>query len=522
MTTIFLLIKIVFWLSTRCLLLVIKILFLQMTKLSLKFLYIQQSRSLHSCCICFQNLYQVTNSTATNTLPSKVNKKPTQTFINEVKEIEKKRLDQTQQKLDKNFSNLVFSLTEQTIPKAHLPSLSKKASLVVTKSFKSSHSHLFLKSFEDPFNFLEERKSNLPLNEKELKRLFIYQYVLQNEIPGKAELPLNADENNFLENPKEWEKKLLKSPLNDIVGLRFAMIKWAAKNKKLRKKIKKQNAVLCKNLIINDVSYNQMLFPKFSKAQVRRFFANKITMSNQFNQPLIFDMRFHKNVDQSSISFIRQMDLVIAKNLCGLNPFHVVLCNFDKNTEFYKYWIKDKPESLLQSMTITNKGLNDLKLAVGSEDLIYLTPDSPSVMSEFNHNKAYVIGGLVDRDFQKQRTQTISKLEHITSERLPLDRYLMWGGYGGKKELTVNTVFDILFSLKSNDCWINALSSIPYRLHRGLSEMGKEVANYDADVIARFDKGNQWKMKKDKKAPNVQISIPKFCNHNIEFYLGKV
>ena len=437
-----------------------------------------------------------------------ISKKFTPSFMKELKEAEEKVLDQSQQKLARNISKMVFSLTKKKIPKTNLPILSKKPSLFDTKQFSSSYAHLFSKTSENSFKFLEKEKLNLSLDEKELKRLFLFQFVLQNEIPGKAELPLNANANNFLENPKEWEENLLNEQFTKKT-LSFAMLKWALKNNEKIKKIKKQNIVLSEKLLSKtgfDNSYNNMLFPKFSKAQVRRFFANKITMSNQFNQPLIFDMRFHKNVDQSSISFIKQMDLLIAKNLCGSNPFHVVLCNFDKNTEFYKYWIKDKPESLLQSMTITNKGLNDLEPTVGSEDLIYLTPDSPSVMSEFNHNKAYVIGGLVDRDFQKQRTQTISRTEHITSERLPLDRYLMWGGYGGKKELTVNTVFDILFSLKSNDCWINALSSIPYRLHRGLSEMGKEVANYDVDVIARFDKGNQWKMKKDKKAPSIHFS----------------
>lgn len=54
----------------------------------------------------------------------------------------------------------------------------------------------------------------------------------------------------------------------------------------------------------------------------------------------------------------------------------------------------------MQDITIKTEHYSEV---LAQEDLVYLTSDSPNVLEELDHKKAYVIGGLVDHNHHKVR-----------------------------------------------------------------------------------------------------------------------
>lgn len=56
--------------------------------------------------------------------------------------------------------------------------------------------------------------------------------------------------------------------------------------------------------------------------------------------------------------------------------------------------------------------------------IVYLSPNSPTNMTKFNHDDVYVLGGIVDRAMQKPLTFARAKEEKLRSVRLPLEQYV--------------------------------------------------------------------------------------------------
>ena len=429
-------------------------------------------------------------------------------YMDILKKAEKAVYDPSERRLARTMYQLTRSMTvNDGKVKLKTPVLRARRPIVNVDSFSSPFTKLFANS--SAANNLADIKDisdfSIGIDDEELKRLFLYQECLANEDPYNLEIPTGANQSNFLMKPHEWEVEMTATTPIKQKAFKFLMLKWAQKNRDLRKKeqkSKKREQITP----LSDDHFPNKLFPRFNRTKIGHWNVNKHICSIHHSQPLVIDMRFHKEKSQGSVSLMRQMLLLMRNNFDSPFPFHLVLSNFEKNTEFYeKVWKKSTIANIDNVIINSEKPLHYLEPEVKSEDLIYLTPDAAPVMHEFDHSKVYVIGGLVDRYAQKYRTKTISKTESINAVRLPLHLYLRWGGVGGKMELTVNIVFDILNTLKHTGSWIKALSCIPYRLHQGLSDLGKELANYDPEIIAQFDAGRQWKSKQRLKTPNVYI-----------------
>ena len=116
-------------------------------------------------------------------------------------------------------------------------------------------------------------------------------------------------------------------------------------------------------------------------------------------------------------------------------------------------------------------------------NLVYLTGDSPNILTTVDNNTTYIIGGIVDRNRLKRAAIDRAESLKIPTARLPLDEHLDFKG--STRILTCNHVFEILLKYRENGYtdWRGAiLSVLPGR---------KEVQEKNGDAVDQDEADSQ-------------------------------
>lgn len=205
----------------------------------------------------------------------------------------------------------------------------------------------------------------------------------------------------------------------------------------------------------------------------------------QFGQPLVFDMAYDDCMKpkelQNAVSQLLESE---GWNRRDVDPFHIYFCNLKTDGAYYRELVKrygEKWNKLL--LTATEKSHVDL---FPKDSIIYLTADSPNVMTTFKHDKIYIVGSFVDKNMQPGASLAKAKRLKLATECLPLDKYLQWDT--GTKNLTLDQMIRILLCLKNTGSWEEALKFVPRRKHTGYLE----ISQHSQEFVNRLKKSKTF------------------------------
>jgi len=167
-------------------------------------------------------------------------------------------------------------------------------------------------------------------------------------------------------------------------------------------------------------------------------------MSDRENKSLISQLKHMYSRLKKSPLEIRFLVTQTEGRLKSLSEYHNILTWPIK-------WSSDSLESLIASGSL-NKS-----------DLVYLSPDSETTLTQLNSDKIYILGGLVDGSVQKNATKDRASKLGIDSAKLDLQS--IKGNPSFRNCLNINDVFSIIVDLKEGKTLMEALiNNTPKRL----------------------------------------------------------
>ncbi|XP_077983343.1 tRNA methyltransferase 10 homolog C-like [Glandiceps talaboti] len=187
----------------------------------------------------------------------------------------------------------------------------------------------------------------------------------------------------------------------------------------------------------------------------------------RFGPDLVMDMDYeHEMNHREVVAVVKQLTEVVGAMKPHWEPFHMHWTNIKPGGAIEREMqrvFKDHLEKLV--IDITHKPFLEL---FPRDKLVYLSPESPNVLTHYDPEKVYIIGGLVDLSIKKGLSFAKVKRHNLESARLPLDHFVKWGV--GSKNLTLDQMVHIMLNIKETNDWQQALKHVPVRKIQGMYE----------------------------------------------------
>jgi len=144
-----------------------------------------------------------------------------------------------------------------------------------------------------------------------------------------------------------------------------------------------------------------------------------LLFAHHFGQPFVIDLGLPYVMEDKEVrSLFSQMREVYKVNSWSWEPYRIHLCGYNDANSVMRDAVS-RCENFLWS--VTSECFTRL---FPRERLVYLSPDSPNVLTEYSHDDIYIVGALIDKRIPKKYSFNKAQELGIRSARFDLGNYL--------------------------------------------------------------------------------------------------
>ncbi|XP_074648279.1 uncharacterized protein LOC141903840 [Tubulanus polymorphus] len=214
---------------------------------------------------------------------------------------------------------------------------------------------------------------------------------------------------------------------------------------------------------------------RIERPMMNRFYYNNIYNALLWGQKLVFDFDYDDIMRPRDITnMIDQFLESHGHNRVHRDPFYFYVCNASPDSASVQRLYRSASGIDEYPFTVTEKSYLDI---FPRDKLVYLSPNAPAMLEDYNHDDVYIVGGLVDKIVCQPVTMAKAKREGIRMAKLPIDLYYRF--VSGSKSLSLDQITRILLDMKDTGDWTTALRHIPKRKVIPMSEIREEERRRD-------------------------------------------
>ncbi|XP_077399597.1 tRNA methyltransferase 10 homolog B isoform X2 [Vanacampus margaritifer] len=256
--------------------------------------------------------------------------------------------------------------------------------------------------------------------------------VLEEEVlQGTSEREHLPFSKNVLRKQRHWERKLVAK-------------KSKRKEEKLRRKLNRHS---------EDMEHLQL-----SKRVMKAVTKERLAEARVSGLKVCIDLSMsHRMSDKETSRLAAQLRRLYGSNKRASKPFHLFLTSLGEDSRLLAECVRMNAGFLNYTMERTEQSCLDI---FPPENIIYLSPDAEEALDRVDHDKVYVLGGLVDESVQKTLSLCRAKEAGVRAARLPIDQHMQKTVNSKNfhsKILAINQVFDILLAVCETGSWTHAL-----------------------------------------------------------------